>query len=72
MARNSTLHIAVKEDIKRELQHYAERYGITTSALGAFIIGQWIYSQKKYVGPVLDMFQSEIREKIRNVLNDEA
>lgn len=70
MARNSTLHIAVREDIKRELQDYAESYGITVSALGAFIIGQWLYSQKRLVGPVLDVFQSEIPERIRNVLNN--
>lgn len=72
MARNDTLHIAISEEKKRELKDIAESYGITASALGAFIIGQWIYSQKRFVGPVFDVFQSEIRERIRNVMNDEA
>ncbi len=52
MARNSTIHIRVMDDKKRELKDYAERYGITISALGAFIIGQWIDGQKRYVGPI--------------------
>lgn len=72
MARNATLHIAIREEKKRELQDIADRYGITASALGAFIIGQWIDSQKRLVGPVFDVFQSEIQKRIRNVLNDEA
>jgi hypothetical protein len=72
MARNSTVHIAVSEEKKRELKDFAERYGITLSALGAYIIGQWIDSQKRYVAPVLDAFQSEVRERIRDVLKDEA
>ena len=49
MARNSTLHIAVSDEKRRELKDYAERYGLTLSALGAFIIGQWIDSQKREV-----------------------
>ena len=49
MARNSTLHIAVTDDKRRELKDYAERYGIAVSALGAFIIGQWIDRQKREV-----------------------
>lgn len=49
MARNSTLHIAVSDEKRRELKDYAERYGIAVSALGAFIIGQWIDSQKREV-----------------------
>ena len=71
MARNSTLHIAIREDKKRELQELADRYGVTASALGAFIIGQWIDSHR-LVGPVIDVFQSEIRKRIRKVMNDEA
>lgn len=72
MARNSTLHIAIREDKKRELQDLAERYGITASALGAYIIGQWIDNQKRYVVPVLDAVQSEVRERIRDVLDSDS
>ena len=71
MARNSTLHIAIREDKKRELQELADRYGVTASALGAYIIGHWIDSQR-LVGPVIDVFKSEIRERIKKVMNDEA
>lgn len=72
MARNSTLHIAIREDKKKELQDFAERYGMTASALGAYIIGQWIDVQKRYVGPVIDVVQYEIREKIRNSLGNDS
>lgn len=70
MARNSTLHIAIREDKKRELQDFADRYGLTASALGAYIIGQWIDVQKRYVVPVIDVVQNEIQERIRSSLDD--
>lgn len=72
MARNSTLHIAIREDKKKELQDFADRYGLTASALGAYIIGQWIDVQKRYVGPVLDVVQSEIQDRIRNSFDDDS
>ena len=71
MARNSTLHIAIREDVKKELQEIADRYGMTTSALGAFIIGQWVDAQKKYVMPMFDVVQSGIKEVvIKSLEND--
>jgi len=71
LARNSTLHIAIREDVKKELQDIADRYGMTTSALGAYIIGQWVDVQKKYVVPVIDVVQSGIKEvMIKRLEND--
>lgn len=70
MARNSTLHIAIREDVKKELQDIAERYGMTASALGAYIIGQWIDVQKRYVIPLGEAVQVEFSKIIRKSLED--
>lgn len=72
MARNSTLHIAIREDVKKELQDIADRYGMTTSALGAYIIGQWVDVQKKYVVPVFDVVQSGIKEVVIKSLEKDS
>lgn len=72
MARNSTLHIAIREDVKRELQDIADRYGMTASALGAYIIGNWIDVQKRYIGPLGDVVQSEIKEVMRRSLENDS
>lgn len=63
MARNETIHVAVREDIKQDLKKIADDYGLTMSALASFIIGQWVYSQKTFVNPTLFEMKELAKEK---------
>lgn len=47
MARDAKVMIRLEENSKAELDSFAESMGLTTSALGAFIIGSWLHSQKQ-------------------------
>lgn len=53
MARNDTIHVAVRRDVKERLQRLADTYGLTMSALAAYVIGQWVYQQEKVIEPLL-------------------
>ena len=47
MARDIKVSFKLARDKKYLLQQYAESYGVTMSALCAFIVGQWLYNQEK-------------------------
>lgn len=42
IARDTRVSIKVEQDMKFKLQDTAQKYGLTISALGAYIIGQWM------------------------------
>lgn len=54
MARNEVIHVAVRGDVKANLQRIADNYGMTMSALASYVIGQWVYNQLRIVEPMLD------------------
>lgn len=43
--RDDKVIIRITEDIKLQFQKQAEKRGLTMSALGAFIIGDWVREQ---------------------------
>jgi len=45
MPRETKIVLKVTEEIKNDLQDRAKRYGMTMSALGAYVIGQWLENQ---------------------------
>lgn len=47
MARTARLSVMISHEIKAELKTYAEGMGMTESALTAFIIGQWLTTQRQ-------------------------
>lgn len=56
MARNARLSVMLTEELKQKLKMLADGMGMTESALSAYIIGQWVYTQQG------------INEKVMNVL----
>lgn len=42
LARDEKVIIRLREDVKKEFQRIAEEYGLTISALGAFVIGKFV------------------------------
>lgn len=47
MAREEKLVLKLEEKMKFQFQQYADQFGVTMSALGAFVIGQWVTSQNR-------------------------
>lgn len=43
--------IKVEKDIKADLEEIAQSYGLYTSTLAAFIIGQWVVNEKNNKRP---------------------
>lgn len=54
MARDANLQVAIRQDVKQRFKEIADAYGVTMSALASLIIGQWVYSQEKVIGPMLE------------------
>jgi len=54
MARNATIHIAVRDDIREKFAKIADGYGMTMSALASYIIGQYVYNHEKLINPLSD------------------
>lgn len=47
MPRTARLSVMISHEIKAELKSTAESMGMTESALTAFIIGQWLTTQRQ-------------------------
>lgn len=68
MARNSTIHIAVRDDIKVRFARIANEYGMTMSALASYIIGQYVCNHEKVISPLGD----EVKLLVMSKLNQAA
>lgn len=71
MARNWTIHIAVRGDIREKFRDIADAYGMTMSALGSYIIGQYVYGHEKLIMPLRDEFSSLVRDRVKDLVDVE-
>lgn len=72
MARNATIHIAVREDIRERFAKIANEYGMTMSALASYIIGQYVYNHEKVINPLGDEIKFLIKDKFNQVVREEV
>ena len=72
MARNATIHIAVRDDIRERFGKIAKEYGMTMSALASYIIGQYVYNHEKVINPLGDEIKLLIMSKLNQVVGEEA
>lgn len=49
--RYERFSIKMEKDIRAELDEIAKSYGLYTSTLAAFIIGQWVFNEKNNKRP---------------------
>lgn len=54
MAREDRVVVMLEQGIKERIQYYASAMGLSASALGAFILGNWVMQQDRANGPLLD------------------
>lgn len=71
MARNWTIHIAVRRDIREKFAEIAAGYGMTMSALGSYIIGQYVYGHENLIIPLRDEFSSLLRDRVKDLVDVE-
>lgn len=64
MARNATIHIAVRDDIRERFAKIANEYGMTMSALASYIIGQYVYNHEKVIDPISDEIKVLIKDRL--------
>jgi len=55
-----SIRIALRPDMKERFARLAEKKGLTISALGAYIIGDYVVMQENILGPMID----EIKEVV--------
>ena len=72
MARNATIHIAVRDDIKEKFAEIAHGYGMTMSAMASYIIGQYIYNHERLINPIADDVRFLIKDKVEQVFEEEG
>ena len=72
MARNETIHVAVRDDIKERFSKIAFGYGMTMSALASYIIGQYVYNHNNLINPLGDEIKFLIKDKLNRVIREEV
>lgn len=71
MARNARLSVMLTEELKQKLKRLADGMGMTESALSAYIIGQWVYTQQGVNEKVLSALgASEMAQLVKSVLSE--
>lgn len=68
MARDIRVAFKLSEEKKQELEEYANSYGVTTSALCALIIGQWLHQQEKVQKPLVQAITNALEQEMKNLL----
>lgn len=72
MARNATIHIAVRDDIRVRFAKIASGYGMTMSALASYIIGQFVYNHEKVISPLGDEVKFLVMSKLNQAVIEEV
>lgn len=61
MARTARVNIMTDEKVKEKLEYLAGRMGMTVSALGSYIIGNFVYQQEEIFGGLMDVGKEIIK-----------
>lgn len=64
--RQERIVIRLNADMKRKLQAMAAEMGITMSALGAYVLGQWVINQEKTHGRIEKGIKEVISDAVRS------
>jgi hypothetical protein len=67
MARVERVNVMLEPKIKQKFSEHAEAMGLSDSALGAFVIGQWVRQQEMVIGPMLKMAKEMMEKEVVEV-----
>lgn len=64
MPRDTRVPFKISEEKKKELQNYADSYGVTMSGLVAVIVGQWLHQQNKVINPMVQEMTNILKTQL--------
>lgn len=67
MARDEKIMVRLSAEIKDEFQRLAEEHGVTMSALAAYVIGQYVRTQRRVIEPMTQQMAEVARQAIEHV-----
>lgn len=69
MAREEKIMVRLSKSIKDDFQALAEEHGMTMSALAAYVIGQFVRTQKRVVDPMAQEMAAVAKKAIEQVVD---
>lgn len=72
MARIGRANIMLEPEIEEKFKEIAKSMGLTVSALGAFVIGQYVRQQSSIVDPMIDFAKGLMTEEIKGAKRSES
>lgn len=70
MARDEKVIIRLTEETKNKFQGIAERYGLTISALGSYVIGEYVSRIEKNEEMQKKMFEKLLEDMVETVASE--
>lgn len=64
MARQERITVMLEGSVKERFHFYASAMGLTDSALGAFLLGNYVYQQDSVTKPMLDQMQAMMKDAV--------
>jgi len=71
-SRDEKVMIRLSSDVKKEFQTLADEYGVTMSAMAAFVIGQFVRMQRRVVEPMVQQMADAAKHAIGQVIDAAA
>jgi len=71
-ARDEKVMIRLSSDVKKEFQALANEYGMTMSAMAAFVIGQFVRTQRRVVEPMVQQVLDATKQAIGQAVDAAA
>lgn len=74
MARKDSITVMLESTIKERFVFYAESMGLTTSELGAYVIGNWVYQQERTsgtYGPIAEEMKRGMTAAVNKQMQDD-
>jgi len=70
LARTARISVMVQKEMKDRLQLMSKGMGMTESALAAYIIGQWMFTQQQINGKVFEALSApQLQSLIQTVMD---
>lgn len=64
MARTQKISVMVDDSVKSDFDKLATQMGLTSSALGAYVIGSWMMQQKMIIPALLESGKEVLQKAI--------
>lgn len=67
-----SVRIAMRPDVKERLARIADSMGLTMSALGAYVLGNYVATQETILVPMLDEVRQTVVKGVKGMVEKEG